>query len=91
METLQIDEIRENLIENSVAVTTGNELYKNTLQKLFDIQGIGEKPKETRDLLVDQLRELNANITILINEQRELLEELYNTRHQQLDDMWNIK
>jgi hypothetical protein len=83
METLQLDEIRENLMENIISVIKGNELYKNTLQKLVDIQGIGEKPKETRDLLVDQLRALNANITKLINEQRELLEELYHSRHQQ--------
>jgi hypothetical protein len=83
METLQIDEISENLMKNSIAVTKENELYKNTLQKLADIQGIGEEPKETRDVLVDLLLELNANITKLINEQRELLEELYHSRHQQ--------
>jgi hypothetical protein len=81
MGTLQIDEIREDLEENSIAITTKNETYKKALQKLIDIQGVSEKDKAARDLLVDQLQELNAYIIKLINEQRELLEELYNARH----------
>lgn len=81
MGTLQIDEIREDLKANSIAITTNSENYNKTLQKLIDIKGVSEKDKTERDLLVDQLLEMNGSTIKLANEQRELLEELYNTRH----------
>jgi len=81
MGILQIDEIREDLKANSISITIKTEIYRKTLQKLIDVQGVSSKDKAARDLLVDQLQELNASISKLVNEQKELLEELYNARH----------